>query len=173
MIPKSLGIALAAGMCSGIVAALVLADLRDDGLDWQEPAALAGADPSLVVLTDRTEYRRGQPIRVTVVNSGGVPITFADASFGMTVSGLAGETILSSQPPSSSSSSPENLPRPVLGPADRHTIVWNQQNDDGRQVTDGIYRISSSGTVQDADPPVEIRGTRTIDIYQIDLTFAS
>ncbi len=156
MIPNSLKIALVAGMLGGVAAALALADVRaNQDIEYVE-------GPSLSVLTDAADYQRGDAVDIRIVNSGGVPILFPDASYGLRITGLAGMPIFS--PPAAGGAST------VLEPREEYSLTWSQTNDEGGQVFDGIYRISVHGL----DPGGNrVERAVTVSVYEIDLTFGS
>ena len=158
MAPNSLKVALAVGMVGGIITALGLAELRPD----REIRFVEG--PSLTVLADKTDYKRGEAVTVRLVNTGSVPLRFADDSYGLQITGLAGMPVYS-QPASPPGAG--DPPATTLDPAEEHRFVWNQQNDGGEQIFDGIYRISVHG--------FDGTGNRTghavtIDVYGAALT---
>lgn len=136
--------------------ALALADVRTD----RSVERVVG--PSLTVLTDETDYKKGEPVAIHVVNSGNVPIRFSDPSYGLRITGLAGMPIFS---PSVSGAVP-----PALEPGGVRLFFWDQTDYNGEQVFDGIYRISIHGF----DPGNNrIGGDATVSVYEIDLTFGS
>ncbi len=158
MIPNSLRIALAAGMLGGILTAVVLADLRAG----QEVRHVDGA--SLVILTDKEDYERGEPVKISVLNSGGTNITFATSVHVMKIIGLAGMPIYPGV------GTDEEI---LLEPGGRIEVTWDQTRFDGERVFDGVYKISSVGRVGDDDLHENIEATRIINIYGMDLTFGS
>jgi len=156
MTPNSLKIALFVGMAGGVITALVLADVRTD---W---TAGHVAGPSLTVLTDEADYKKGEPVSIRIVNSGSVPIRFSDTSYGLQITGLAGMPIFS---PDASGTA-----RPPLEPGGVRLLVWDQTDYNGEQVFDGIYKISVHGLDPDSN---RIGGTATVSVHGIDLTFGS
>lgn len=159
MIPNSLRIALAVGMLGGIAAAVILAEVRTG----QEVRHADG--PSLTLLTDKADYRKGEPVMISLVNSGNTKITFTDSSYNTRITGLAG------MPIHHWVSGDE---APVLNPGQRTEMIWDQKKTDGEQVFDGVYRISSVGYYDgDNGWGSHIEVVRTINIYEMDLTFGS
>ena len=154
LIPNGLKIALCIGMLSGVVTAIILADIRNNqGIEYVE-------GPSLTVLAEKSDYKKGEMVRIILVNSGSVPLFFPDGTYGLKVTGLAGMPIFL----------PETDDAAVLMPKDEHVIFWNQKNNDGSQVFDGIYKISVHGF---DDSGVWTGDTETINVIEIDLTFGS
>ena len=158
MIPTSLRIALLVGMGSGIITALVLADIRDN----QE--ILFVAYPSLTILTEKSDYKKGEPVTIRIINSGNETLSFSDSSYGLRITGLAGMLMFDPSPSTEISDGVELTPR------DEHVMIWNQQKDNEQTVHDGIYKISIHGFDASGN---KIEQTKTINIFEIDLTFGS
>ncbi len=154
MIPNSLKIALIVGIFAGAAITFVLADIRDNS----DVTYVEG--PSLTVFTEKSDYKKGEPVSVTIVNSGSTPLYFED-KYGFKVTGLSGMVIFS--PVISQADI-------VLEPRQEAQIVWDQKNNDGRQVFDGIYKISVHGF---DDTGIKTEQTQIINVIQIDLTFES
>jgi len=157
MVPNSLKIALVAGMAGGILAAVVLADVRANrGVEFVD-------GPSLTVLTDSADYRKGDTVNIRIINSGSVPIGFSDPTYGLKITGLAGMPIFSGW------SNDLEVPS-AIEPGEEHNLTWGQTNNEGEQVFDGVYKISVHGF----DPGENKVGhTTTINVYETDLTFGS
>lgn len=166
MIPNSLKVSLAVGIVAGAAAALVLADVRDDGRDGVV-VHVEGA--SLTVLADKSDYGRGETVRITLVNSGSVPLSFSDASYGLRVTALDG-TLIFAPRVSGETAGAVQQQQQLLQPKEEGQVRWNQQNSDGDQVFDGIYRISVHGFDGGG---TRIERTETVGVTGIDLTFGS
>ena len=166
MIPTSLKIALFIGIASGAVTGLILADVDSNQKNIQYVKG-----PSLSIFTDKSDYQKGESVNITLVNSGSVPLSFLDKSHGFKITGLAGMLIFSPWTTSDSNVDTTDLKTDViLKPKESHQMSWNQQNNDGDQVFDGIYKISVYGF---DDKGMKIEQTKIIDIIEIDLTFGS
>jgi hypothetical protein len=99
--------------------------------------------PSLSVITEKTNFYLGEPISIKIVNSGTVPLTFSDASYGLKIKQLDGIVLYS--PISAQVIS-------VLKPEEEKVFVWNQTKLDGSKIIEGRYNIvsntdSSSGNI--------------------------
>jgi hypothetical protein len=99
--------------------------------------------PSLSVITEKTNFHLGEPIPIKIVNSGTVPLTFSDASYGLKIKQLDGIVLYS--PISAQVMS-------VLKPEEEKVFVWNQTKLDGSKIIEGRYNIvsntdSSSGNI--------------------------
>lgn len=91
--------------------------------------------PSLSVITEKTNFHLGEPIRIKIVNSGTIPLTFSDASYGLKIKQLDGIILYS--PISAQMIS-------VLKPEEEKTFVWNQTKLDGSKIIEGRYNVVSS-----------------------------
>jgi len=101
----------------------------------QPPTLAYVQGPSLSVITEQTNFRLGAPINIKVVNSGTVPLTFSDASYGLKIKQLDG--IILYIPVSAQIIS-------ILEPKEEKTFVWNQTKSDGSKIIEGRYIIVSS-----------------------------
>ena len=73
---------------------------------------------------------------IKIVNSGTVPITFSDSSYGLEVKQL--DSIVLFSPITSQVIS-------VLEPNEKTSFVWSQEKNNGEQVLEGRYKIMSTG----------------------------
>lgn len=91
--------------------------------------------PSLSVITEKTNFHLGEPIRIKIVNSGTVPLTFSDASYGLKIKQLDGIVLYS----------PISVPMiSVLKPEEEKMFVWNQTKSDGSKIIEGRYNVVSN-----------------------------
>ncbi len=128
---KSLVIFVAVGVAAGLALGAYLIDARQEG----QPAFVEG--PSLSVVTEKSDFKRGEQIRIRIVNSGTVPLEFPDASYGLRITGLSG--MLMYAPVSAQVAS-------GLEPRDEVEFVWDQVKNDGDPVLEGLYKIHSGGS---------------------------
>ncbi len=92
--------------------------------------------PSISLVTEKSDFKKSEEIKITIVNSGTTVLTFSDTSYGLKISGLFGITMYS---PSVS---------PVLTtlkPGENIMFVWDQMKHDETPVLEGLYKISSDG----------------------------
>ena len=101
----------------------------------QPPTLVYVLGPSLSVITEKTNFHLGEPIRIKIVNSGTVPLTFSDASYGLKIKQLDGIVLYS--PISTQVIS-------VLKPEEEKVLVWNQTKLDGSKIIEGRYNVVSS-----------------------------
>lgn len=93
---------------------------------------------SLSIVTEKFDFKQGEEIKITIVNSGSVPLTFSDASYGLRITGLSGMLMYSP-----SVSAKETIP--VLEPRDEVEFSWDQIKNDGDKALEGLYKISAKG----------------------------
>ena len=137
MVPRGLAVAVCIGVVAGAAAGGALY-----GKGASVPGApLAYVDgPSLSVDAERADYRTGEAVRIRVVNTGTVPLVFADGSYGVRVTQLDGIELYSPRPDASSAGRGPAM----LEPREEAVVVWNQTKNDGSAALQGTYRISSS-----------------------------
>lgn len=148
MIPKSLTIFIAFGVVSGFAFGSYLIDLKNTN----ELVFVEGSDVS--IFTDKADYKTGEAIKIRIVNSGSVPLSFSDATYGLKITGLSGRLMY--EP------SVEEIPSD-LEPSDEIQFVWNQHKNNGKAVLDGVYKISTQA--QDPDG-TQIKKSTTITIWK-------
>ncbi len=120
--------------CVGVVAGAILGVIFVDFKNPNELNFLQG--PSLSILTEKTDFKKGETVTIRIINSGSVPLTFSDASYGLKISGLDGTLLYS--PISAQVIS-------VLEPKEEKSFEWDQIKNDGDLMLEGTYKISSSG----------------------------
>ena len=138
--------------CVGVIAGAILGVIF---VDFKNPNELNFQQgPSLSILTEKTDFKKGETITIRIINSGSVPLTFSDASYGLKISGLDG-TILYS-PISAQVIS-------VLEPKEEKSFEWDQIKNDGDSMLEGTYKISSSAM---DNLEKTIKKSITINIYK-------
>ena len=144
MVPRGLAVAVCVGMAAGAVAAAALHGKGDAWTAGMPVSYVEGASVSVAV--ERADYRPGEYVRIRVVNTGTVPLEFADGSYGVRVTQLDGIEVYSPRPESASAASGDAAPgaAATLGPREEATVVWNQTKNDGGAALHGTYKISSS-----------------------------
>ena len=130
MIPKGAIICIVLGVVGSGVVGIFFAEIAN-----QPPTLVYVQGPSLSVITEKTNFRLGEPINIKIVNSGTVPLTFSDASYGLKIKQLDGIVFYS--PMSAQVIS-------VLEPKEEKTFVWNQTKSDGSKIIEGRYKIVSN-----------------------------
>ena len=133
MIPKGALI----GLGSGIIAATIFGIFLS-GLTNQVPALVYVEGPSFSIFTEKINFKIGEDITIKIVNSGTVPLTFSDSSYGLKIIGLDGRILYSPQSEQVIS---------ILQPKDEKMFVWDQTKSNGDKVIEGRYKIVSN-TIQ-------------------------
>jgi len=130
LIPRGLILGIIVGVTAGAILGIFFVDLKNPNeLNFVEGT-------SLTILTEKTDFEKGEKIQIKIINSGTVPISFSDASYGLIIRGLDG-TILYS-PISAQVIS-------TLEPKEEKIFEWDQIKNDGDLVLYGTYKITSSG----------------------------
>ena len=101
----------------------------------QIPALVYTDGPSLTIIPEKINYHLGEQIRIRIINSGTVSLTFADASYGLKIAQLDGTIIYS--PISAQVIS-------KLDPKEEKSFVWDQTKTDGSKTYQGRYKIISN-----------------------------
>lgn len=130
MIPKGALI----GLGSGIVAAIIFGIFLSSAAN-QAPVLVYVDGPSLSIITEKTNFKIGEYITIKIINSGTVPLTFSDSSYGLKIIGLDGRILYSPQSAQVIS---------TLQPKEEKVFVWDQTKSDGDKVIDGRYKIVSN-----------------------------
>ena len=127
MIPKGALIGLGLGIIGAAMIGIYFTNLAN-----QMPPLVYVNGPSLSILTDKTNFKLGENIKIRIINSGTVPLIFSDSSYGLRIVGLDGRVIFS--PISAQVIS-------VLEPKEEKFFFWNQTKSDGGKIIDGRYKI--------------------------------
>ena len=146
MLAKSLVIFIGIGVIAGLAFGVYLIDVKSTS----QLVFVEG--PSVSVVTEKSDFKKGEEIKIQIVNSGTAPLTFSDASYGLRITGLSG--ILMYAPVSAQVIS-------NLEPGDEISFSWNQIKNDGDTALEGLYKISVKG-MNDEGNNVERSTTITI-----------
>ncbi|WP_101477264.1 hypothetical protein [Candidatus Nitrosotalea bavarica] len=134
MIPKGAAMFFLVGLVAAGFLGYYLSQIAN-----QVPTLVYKNGPSLTVIPDKINYHLGEPVRIRIINSGTIPLTFSDASFGLKITRLDG--ILVYSPLSTQVVS-------KLDPKEEKTFIWDQTKSDGGKAYQGRYKIVSS-TIED------------------------
>ena len=130
MLAKSLVIFIGVGVLAGFVFGFYLLDMKNTN-------QLVFVDGSSIsIVTEKSDFKKGEEIKITIINSGTTPLTFSDTSYGLKISGLFG--IMMYSPPASQVIT-------TLKPNEKIVFVWDQMKYDNLPVLEGLYKISSNG----------------------------
>ena len=145
---KGLIIGISVGVVAGLALGLFL-------IDYKTSSQLVFVEgPSVSVVTEKTDFKKGEPVKIKIINSGTVPLTFSDASYGLRITGLSGMLMYS--PVSAQVIS-------TLEPKQEIEFVWDQIKNDGDPAHDGLYKLS---TVATDDSNKKIKKSITINIWK-------
>ena len=129
-VPRGLVIAILVGMLAGLTLGFfVNSQSNHEQLVFQ-------LGPSISIVTEKIDFELGEQIYIKIVNSGTVPLTFSDASYGLKVTGLDG--VLFYTPMVAQVIS-------TLEPMEEKTFVWDQKRMDDSDSLEGIYKIIVEG----------------------------
>lgn len=129
MFPRGLIIAIVIGIAAGAVVGVLLVTQKNG----EQLEFVLG--PSISIVTEKIDFAQGEPISIKIINSGTIPLTFSDASYGLKVTGLDGRVLYS--PISAQVIS-------TLEPKEEISFVWDQIKSDGDQASAGTYKIISN-----------------------------
>ena len=148
MLAKSLVLFIGIGVVVGLVFGIYLIDVKNTS----QLVFVEGS--SISVVTEKSDFKKGEMIKIRIVNSGTVPLTFSDSSYGLKITGLSG--ILMYTPVSAQVIS-------HLDPGDEIELSWNQIKNDDNAALEGLYKISTKGVDEQEN---EIEKSTTITIWK-------
>ena len=136
MLAKSLVIFIGIGVISGLAFGVYLIDVKNTS----QLVFVEG--PSISIVTEKFDFKKGDLIKIKIVNSGTVPLTFSDTAYGLRITGLSG--ILMYSPIATQTVS-------HLAPGTEVEFLWDQIKDDGDAALEGLYKISARGVDSDGN----------------------
>jgi uncharacterized membrane protein len=148
LLAKSLVIFIGIGVIVGLVFGIYLIDVKNTS----QLVFVEG--PSVSVVTEKSDFKKGEEIKIRIINSGTVPLTFSDSSYGLRITGLSG--ILMYTPVSAQVIS-------HLDPGDEIELSWNQIKNDDNAALEGLYKISTKGVDEQAN---NVEKSTTITIWK-------
>lgn len=136
LLAKSLVVFIGIGVISGFIFGAYLLDVKNT-------TQLIFVDgPSISIVTEKSDFKKGELIQIRIVNSGTIPLTFSDNSYGLKITGLSGILIYS----------PNNIGSPSnLAPGNEIIFSWDQIKNDGGAALEGLYKISTKGIDDDGN----------------------
>jgi len=129
-VPRGLLIAILIGMMAGLVLGVF------ENFQYNHEQLVFQEGSSISIVTEKIDFKLGEQIHIKIVNSGTIPLTFPDASYGLKVTGLDG--VLYYTPMAAQVIS-------TLEPKEEKTFVWNQKRTDDSDSLEGIYKIVVEG----------------------------
>ena len=91
---------------------------------------------SISIVTEKFDFKKGEEIKIRIVNSGTTVLNFSDSSYGLKITGLSG--ILMYSPDT-------DMVISKLEPGDETSFSWDQIKNDGDDALEGLYKISVKG----------------------------
>ena len=151
MASKSLLAFVVVGVIAGLVFGLYLIDVKNTS------QLIFVEGPSISIVTEKFDFKKGEEIKIRIVNSGTESIMFSDSSYGLEITGLSGMMMYAPEKKDSISQSYS------LEPKEEFELVWNQIKSDGDPALEGLYKLSSEGF--DADGH-KVQKSTTITIWK-------
>ena len=115
MLAKSLVIFIGVGVLAGFTFGFYMLDIKNTN----QLVFVDGS--SLSIVTEKSDFKKGEKIKIIIINSGTTPLIFSDTSYGLKISGLFGIMIYS--PPASQIIT-------TLKPSEEIEFVWDQMKND-------------------------------------------
>lgn len=152
MSSKSLIIFVSVGLIAGLVFGLYLIEVKNTSqLSFVE-------GPGLSIVTEKFDFKKGEEVKIRIINSGTIPLKFSDSTYGLEITGLSG--ILIYEPEIIQGN---GLDAYFLEPREEIVFVWNQIKNDGDSALEGLYKITSKGYDLEDD---KIEKSTTITIWK-------
>ncbi len=142
----------AVGLIAGLVFGIYLLDVKNTN----QLVFVEG--PSISIVTEKFDFKKGEEIKIRIINSGTVPLTFPDSSYGLRITGLSGILMYSPKPIHES-----DFQSYSLSPKEEIEFVWDQIKNDGDSIHEGLYKIHSKGLNPDSH---KIEKSTTITIWK-------
>ena len=136
MLSKSLIIFIGVGLVSAFAIGIYLIDVKSTS------QLIFVEGNSVSIVTEKFDFKKGEEIKLQIINSGTSSLIFSDTSYGLKISGLSG--ILMYSPISAQVIS-------ELDPGDEIIFSWDQIKNDGNPVLEGLYKISVNGADKDGN----------------------
>lgn len=131
MLVKSLTIFIGIGVLAGLLFGIWLIDVKN-------PSQLVFVEgTSVSIVTEKFDFKSDELIKIRVINSGTVPLSFPDLSYGIRITGLSGILIYSPITFDEMTS---------LDPGDEIELLWDQIKNDGDIAHAGLYKISTKAS---------------------------
>ena len=130
MVPRGLILALLIGLVAGPVFGIILYQT-----DTHEQLVFVDGS-SISILTEKIDFDLGEEISIKIINSGTTDLTFSDTSYGLEIKQLDGIVVF--RPLSSQVIS-------TLNSHDEIEFSWDQLKNNGEQILEGSYKITSVG----------------------------
>ena len=136
MLPRGLILAITIGVVAGPILGIILYETNT-----QEQLVYVDGS-GISILTEKIDFDLGEEIHIKIVNSGTTDLTFPDASYGLEIKQLDGIVVF--KPYSAQVVS-------TLSSYDEIEFAWDQTKNNGEQILEGRYKITSKGSDDDGN----------------------
>lgn len=140
------------GVLAGLIFGLYLIDVKNTN----QLVFVEG--PSLSIVTEKFDFKKGEQIKIRLINSGTIPLSFSDSSYGLRITGLSGMLMYTPEKLEDSDSNTY-----LLNPEEEVEFVWDQIKNDGDLILEGLYKIHFKGFDPDSN---KIEKSTTITIWK-------
>jgi len=148
LLAKSLVIFIGVGLITSFVFGLYLIDVKNTS----QLVFVEGN--SISIVTEKFDFKKGEEIKIRIVNSGTTVLNFSDSSYGLKITGLSGILMYS----------PDiDMVISKLEPGDETSFSWDQIKNDGDDALEGLYKISVKGTDEFG---INVEKSTTITIWK-------
>ena len=148
MFPRGLILAITIGVVAGPILGIILYETNT-----QEQLVYVDGS-GISILTEKIDFDLGEEIHIKIVNSGTTDLTFHDASYGLEIKQLDGIVVF--KPYSAQVVS-------TLSSYDEIEFVWDQTKNNGEQILEGSYKITTIGSDNDGNP---VKKSITINVLR-------
>jgi len=148
LLAKSLVLFIGVGLIAGLVYGAYLLDVKNTN----QLVFVEGS--SISIVTEKSDFKKGEEIKIRIINSGTSPLIFSDSSYGLKITGLFG--ILMYSPVAAQVIS-------QMEPGDEIEFSWDQIKNDGDSALEGLYKISVNGVDKQGN---QVERSTTITIWK-------
>jgi len=148
LLAKSLVLFIGVGLISGLAFGVYLFDVKNTS----QLVFVEGS--SISIVTEKFDFKKGEEIKIRIVNSGTTPLIFSDSSYGFRITGLFG--ILMYSPVAAQVIS-------QMEPGDEIEFSWDQIKNDGDSALEGLYKISVNGVDKQGN---QVERSTTVTIWK-------
>ncbi len=148
LLAKSLVIFICVGLISGLGFGVYLLDIKNTN------QLIFVEGPSISLVTEKIDFKKGEEIRIRIVNSGSTLVIFPDTSYGLRITGLSG--ILMYSPVGTQTIT-------KLEPGEEIGVSWDQMKNDDNAALEGLYKISANAADQDGN---KMERSTTVTIWK-------
>lgn len=127
MIPKSLLLALIAGVSGAGILGVYFESLNPQDIEYVQGSAIS-------LLVEKRDFKMGETIPISIINSGTSQIVFSSDLPSLRIRALDGTVFFSA-----------NFDGVKLDPNEKYIYDWTQQKNDSSKISEGRYVVDSFG----------------------------